>query len=267
MIDLLVFLPCYNEELNISDLIEAWIGHTSELSVRGYNLRIYGIDDCSKDFTRQKISMMVEKYGNVSLITHETNKGLSGGLNTAISYFHEKADENSRMVLMDGDNTHDPKYIFKMLETLEKGKDCVIASRYCKESNTVGVALHREFLSDMAKRYYKFVLRVPGVCDYTCGYRIYTYNIIAKLVGKFGSEPVVEKSFACMMELLYKLYLVGAVFGEIGFELRYDYKRGSSKMHVIETMKTSLVTAIKLRKFKDGDSLSLSPDKGERETI
>ena len=83
--------------------------------------------------------------------------------------------------------------------------------------------------------------------DYTCGYRIYTYNIIQKLLNKFGENPIKEKSFACMMELLYKVYLVGAKFGEVGFELRYDKKCGNSKMKVLKTAERSLVTALKLK--------------------
>ena len=155
------------------------------------------------------------------------------------------------MVLMDGDNTHDPTYIHAMLKKLlADNKDCVIASRYCNNSKIYGVAKHRELMSDMAKLYYSFVLRVPGVKDYTCGYRIYTYQIIQKLVDKFGAEPVTEKSFACMMELLYKIYLVGGKFGEVGFTLRYDNKQGESKMKVIKTVQKSLFTAVKLRKQK-----------------
>ena len=53
-----------------------------------------------------------------------------------------------------------------------------------------------------------------------------------------------------MMELLYRLYLVGAQFGEVGFQLRYDFKQGESKMHVFTTMRKSLTTACSLRSLK-----------------
>ena len=49
------------------------------------------------------------------------------------------------------------------------------------------------------------------------------------------------------MELLYKIYLVGAKFEEVGFELRYDNKCGKSKMNVLKTAERSLITAIKLK--------------------
>lgn len=241
-------LPCYNEELNIGALIGEWNQQKDALYEKGYDLKVVGIDDCSRDHTKDVISQKADTYENVTLLPHETNKGLCGGLNSAISYFLKNGQKGDLMVLMDGDNTHNPVYVHDMLEKLlAESKDCVIASRYCSASNIVGVAAHREFMSDMAKHYYSMVLKVPNVKDYTCGYRMYTYNIIEKLVSEFGEDPIIEKSFACMMELLYKLYIVGAQFGEVGFELRYDNKKGESKMHVITTMKKSLTTALKLK--------------------
>lgn len=253
-------LPCYNEELNIGTLIDEWNAQRAKLLSNGYKLFIVGIDDCSTDQTKKVIRDKSNLYDNVSLLPHETNKGLCGGLNSAISYFLQNGDDHDYMVLMDGDNTHSPIYIHDMLQKLTtEEKDCVIASRYCSTSKVIGVASHREFMSDMAKLYYTFVLRVPGVKDYTCGYRLYTYPIIEKLVKIFGTNPITEKSFACMMEFLYKLYIAGAAFGEVGFELRYDYKQGESKMHVFTTMKKSLTTALSLKyKYKS----YLKPERG-----
>jgi len=244
---IMVFLPCYNEELNIIDLNESWNKHKTKLGKLGYKLEIHNINDCSTDTTKEKINTIVKKYKNVYLIDHKINKGLVGGLNTAIKSFLKLGNENDFMVLMDGDNTHDPKYIFDMIEEINKGYDCIIASRYCKNSDVVGVAAHRVFMSDMAGVYYKMMLNVPNVKDYTCGYRIYNYNSIKDLVKKFGNDPIKEKSFACMMEFLYKLHLCGAKFSEIGFKLRYDNKKGESKMKVFKTMYNSLKMGFKLR--------------------
>ena len=242
-------LPCYNEEENIEALIDEWVVQKDGLKNSGYELEIIAIDDCSMDNTKEVIKKCSLRYDNVSLIEHKTNKGLVGGLNTAIDIFSERGIDGDLMVLMDGDNTHNPVYVHEMIRVLHN-KDCVIASRYCNNSEVVGVAPHREWMSDMAKFYYSMILRVPNVKDYTCGYRVYTYDIINRLIDRFGFNPIVEKSFACMMEFLYKIYLVGAEFGEVGFRLRYDNKRGESKMRVFKTMKKSITTAIKLRFMK-----------------
>ena len=246
MKNIYAILPCYNEEENIGNLIEEWKKQEKELNEKDYNLKIIAIDDCSTDKTREVILKQKEKYNNVEIIIHEENKGLSGGLNSAINYFNKNGRQEDLMVLMDGDNTHDPKYVHKMLEKLKDEKNCIIASRYQEGSGIVGLAKNRELMSEFAKLYYKLTLNVPNVKDYTCGYRMYSYDIIDKLLKKFGDNPIKEKSFACMMELLYKVYLVGGNFDEVGFELRYDNKRGESKMKVFKTARRSLTTAIKL---------------------
>ena len=95
--------------------------------------------------------------------------------------------------------------------------------------------------------YYKTILNVSNVNDYTCGYRLYSYDIIKKANVIFKGKLVTRSSFACMMEVLYKLHLVGCRFAEIPFELRYDNKQGQSKMKVLTTIKESVFTALKLR--------------------
>lgn len=217
-------LPCYNEEENIGKLIEEWNNQIKDLEKREYSLKVIAIDDCSTDTTKEKILQKKKEYDNVEIIVHNENKGLRGGLNTALQYFNKNAKKEDLLVLMDGDNTHNPKYIHDMVKLIEQGNDCVIASRYRKGSKIVGLAKNRELMSDFAKIYYTLTLNIPNVKDYTCGYRLYTYDIIDKLLKKFGENPIKEKSFACMMELLYKVYLVGAEFAEVGFELRYDNK-------------------------------------------
>lgn len=247
---LFAMLPCYNEGQNIGPLIEEWLLQQQELENAGFTLKVVGIDDCSTDDTKDVILQKAAEHPAVSLEPHEVNKGLCGGLNTAIGYFLAHGEPGDLMVLMDGDNTHNPAYVHEMVRKLQAGKDCVIASRYREGAEVVGLARHREWMSDMAKLYYSMVLRVPGVRDYTCGYRVYTYDLICRLTERFGKEPILEKSFACMMEFLYRCYLVGARFDEVGFRLRYDNKQGESKMKVFKTMRKSLSTAIKLRFIK-----------------
>ena len=108
-------LPCYNEEENIGKLIEEWNKQLKLLKEKEYELSIIAIDDCSIDNTKNIILENKEKYSNVDIIEHKQNQGLRGGLNTALHYFSNNAKEGDLLVLMDGDNTHDPKYVHRML--------------------------------------------------------------------------------------------------------------------------------------------------------
>lgn len=241
-------LPCYNESENIGALIEAWIAQYDAILDKGYELTIVGIDDHSTDDTLNILIDYSGRYpGKIRVLKHKRNLNLGGGVKNAFRFFLKECSSGDLCVLMDGDNTHDPKYIISMIDKISEGADCVIASRYCEKSKIVGVPAFRELLSDGAKLYYMLVLGVKNVRDYTCGYRVYQYDIIRKAADVYGKYFVEKKSFACMMEILYKLYQIGAVFDEVPFTLRYDLKQGQSKMRVLKVTKDSLITAVALR--------------------
>lgn len=248
MHNLFAMLPCYNEEKDIEPLVHKWMELKNEFTQHGYDLSVYCINDCSTDSTQAVITNLTQTYPKqVHLVNHEVNRGLGGALMTALHLFLERGSGKDICVLMDGDNTHDPVYTLSMLPKIESGADCVIASRYCGDSKTQGVSPFRLFLSWGARIYYSMLLRVKNVKDYTCGYRAYTFRIIETAYQKFGENLVERRSFACMMELLYKLNLCGAKFEEVPFELRYDQKAGESKMRVLKTVRESLITAAHLR--------------------
>lgn len=245
---LYAMLPCYNEEPNVEPLTEKWLALTGPLREKGYDLSVTVIDDCSRDGTAGKAQALAEKYPDrVRLIRHKVNKGLGGGLATAFRLFAEEGAPGDLCALMDGDNSHDPVYTLDMLPLIAGGCDCVIASRYQGGAETHGLNVFRKALSGGARWFYTGMLGVRGVRDYTCGYRMYTYALIQKAIGAYGDGLVERRSFACMMEVLYKLSLIGARFGEVPFSLRYDHKQGESKMRVLKTVWESVDTAVKLR--------------------
>ena len=241
-------IPCYNEAKNIEALLGKWLAMRPVLKKMNYSLRIVGIDDKSTDNTLAILHDFANRFDDITVIEHTVNLGLGGGVTTAFDFFLKNGKSGDYCVLMDGDNSHDPKYVVSMLNRIEQGNcDCVIASRYCKNSMTVGVPQYRLLLTFFAKLYYNVILNVSNVNDYTCGYRLYSYSIIKKANEEFKGKIVTRSSFACMMEVLYKLHFVNCRFDEIPFELRYDNKEGQSKMKVLTTIKESIFTALKLR--------------------
>jgi dolichol-phosphate mannosyltransferase len=248
MKNVFAMLPCYNEEKDIESLVHRWLKLNEDFKKIGYTLSVYCIDDKSIDTTKRVICKLVEEFpSKVHLIAHEENKGLGGALRTGLSYFVQHCGGNDLCVLMDGDNTHDPLYALDMILKIKEGYDCVIASRYCRTSKTIGVSGMRLFMSWGARIFYTFILGVKNVKDYTCGYRVYTYDILRKGFIEYGDALVERRSFACMMEILYKLYLLGGKFAEVPFELQYSNKRGESKMRIVKTVKESFWTALQLR--------------------
>lgn len=247
MNNLYVYLPCYNEEKNIALLIDEWIIERERLLNEGYYLKVKAIDDASTDGTLEVIRRKCSSDAGISCISHSENKNLGGVLMTAISDFLAHAQGNDLMCFMDGDNTHKPEFACDLINTLKGETACAIASRYQPGAKIFGLSKRREVFSVFARIYYTAILHVPGVRDYTCGYRIYTRAALQAGVDKYGERFVERNTFACMMEVLYKLYRCGCVFSEVPFILYYNDKEGKSKMNVWKTTRDSLVTALQLR--------------------
>ena len=252
MSKLTVILPAYNEEENIETMVDRW-QQFREMLKNGYDLdlQIAAVNDGSKDRTREIAERLEKEHDNFKLINHPQNKGLGEAVKTGIGYFLRECQDSTHLCIMDCDNTQDPVYISNMLDQmLKKSADVIIASRYQKGAEVKGVSGIRLLMSGGAKYVFSVLLHVPNVKDYTCGYRLYGRSILNKAFERFGENLVEESGFTCMVELLYKLYCCGAVFAEIPFELRYDYKKGASKMAVLKTAANSIRLSLHMKKIK-----------------
>lgn len=253
--ELLILLPAYNEEQNVEMMIEAWEKQASLVKDSyGLNLQIVVINDGSHDQTESICNRLAATYDNFKLINHPRNKGLGEAIKTGILYAIEKCQKCKYACIMDCDNTQDPKYIKDMLDKIGANTsvpraDVVIASRYQKGAKVQGVSKIRLLTSEGARYVYSAIIPVKNVRDYTCGYRLYTIDILQKGYKIFGEALIKETGFTCMAELLYKLYLVGARYEEIPFVLRYDFKQGQSKMKVLKTAGDSIKLAFRLRRL------------------
>lgn len=238
---LLIALPCYNEAENLPFLLDGY-KQLASFYGNGIGIKVIVIDDCSKDNTQSVLaSLSAELKTSISLcvIRHPENRGLTGGLITAVSHFAEAAHSVNpplAMCLMDGDNSHNPGNIPSMLLKILEGYDVVVASRYQPGSRIEGVNLIRRLLSRGMGILFKIRRSIPGVSDYSCGYRLYSPEIIRRLHSKFGEKPVTQKNFSCMVELLLNCHDSGAICTEVPFLLRYDLKQGESKMQFWKTI-------------------------------
>jgi dolichol-phosphate mannosyltransferase len=243
---LFAVLPCYNEDKNIINLVKAWKQQESKLLNKDIVLKLLIVNDGSSDDTFSVATELAEGNSNITVVSHEVNKGLGEALNTGINYVIMQ--ENVKyMCIMDGDMTQHPLYIHSMLEKMEGEElDCVIASRYRPGSKVEGLSFFRKFLSSGARVVYTMKLRISKVRDYTCGYRLYKVNVLRALSKRYGVSILKEQSFACMLELLIKLSKENAKIAEVPFVLKYQLKEGQSKMDVVKTIKRSLDMIIRM---------------------
>ena len=81
---------------------------------------------------------------------------------------------------------------------------------------------------------------LPGIRDYTCGYRAYKYEPLRETIDFYGDEFVSEQGFSCMVDVLLKMRRFKFAMGEVPLILRYDLKEGESKMPVGNTIVKTL---------------------------
>jgi len=223
-------LPAYNEEENLPGLFQA-ITESVE------NYRIILIDDGSSDRT----GIIARDFASripLTILTHRKNEGLGAALKTGFQYIAENGDENSVIVTMDSDLTHDPNMVPGMMKELEKGYDVVVTSRYVKGGAQYNLPLLRRVLS----RGINTLLRMKGsrVLDNTSGFRCIKIEALRKALNKYKNEFITSVEFTATVEVLLRLQGAGAKIKEVPIELDYGKKGGASKMKVGRTIRTYL---------------------------
>lgn len=238
---IVVVLPAYNEQDTIVPLIES-IRNTARKRFLE-KLKIVVVDDGSSDETAGQVNALADD--DTILIQHLQNKGLGEAIKTGFLYALNLAPDVDVIVTMDSDNTHTPGLLTRMVMTLDEGNDMVIASRYRPGARVVGLSWYRELLSIGMSWMFRILLPIPGVRDYSCGYRAYRATLLREAFKKWGSLFVSQSGFSCMVDILLKLNRLGAIISEVPLILHYDYKRGKSKMNVTKTIRETLILAFR----------------------
>ena len=240
-------LPAYNESAAIEELARRAAGVLAGLRGRW---SIIVIDDGSTDDTADRVEALAGEIQNLSLVRHEVNRGLGPALVSGLMAALEQGAGPERLVVfMDADLTHPPETIGAMIEAAEAGADLVIASRFQPGSAQVGVPAMRRLMSWGARRLFALVLRLPGVRDYTCGFRGYRASLLATGIERHGRDGLItRRGFACTDELLVNLAALGPRIREVPFVLRYDLKPSPSKMPLGSTILETLKVLVHHRK-------------------
>jgi dolichol-phosphate mannosyltransferase len=223
-----VLLPAYNEAESIPRLFPKLLSTLDSIT---NNYRIIICDDGSSDNTAE-IARKILPDERLAIITHKINRGLGETMRDLYEYVAENSKTGDVVIRMDCDDTHEPKYIPAMLKSLSLGYEVVIASRFASGGGQSGVTGYRATLSSAANVFMRSLFRIPGVREYSCGYRAYTSTILKKAIAFYGNDFIQLKGlgFTGTLEKLVKLHVLNAKIGEIPFHLRYDQKISSSKM-------------------------------------
>lgn len=215
-----IVIPTYNEKENIQLLVPRIFSTLLDVDV-------VVADDNSPDGTGDEVNNLKYKYPRLSLITRKNKDGLGRAYINAFRKILEKGDVE-KVVMMDADFSHDPKYLPEMLEK-SKSYDVVIGSRYVEGGETVGWELWRRVLSYMGNLYCRVVTGLP-VMDCTGGFNVISADTLKKV--EFDKMDI--SGYAFIMEIKYLLYKAGAKFFEVPITF-VNRARGETKIssHII----------------------------------
>ncbi len=225
-----VVLPAFNESRSIGDLIARI---ATVLGDAGFDYGILVVDDGSADTTAEDARRAGEGLP-VRVLSNERNLGLGRTIARGLSEATRDASPGDVVVTLDADLTQDPRYIPSMAEAYLGGCDVVIASRFRPGSHVHGLSAFRTLMTAGARIGCTIALNVPGVRDYSCGFRLYDAQLLREMFERYGDGFIQQDGFACMVEMLGKLRRHATVC-EVPFELHYEAKRSASTMHVWRT--------------------------------
>lgn len=236
-----ILLAAYNEEQAIGDVLNG-----IARSLADGDFKVWLVDDGSSDGT-VGIAERWRSQIPLILIRHNQNQGLGAALHTGFSAVIPALSAKDMVVTLDADNTHPPSQIGALVQPIEEGRaDLVVASRFVRGARSVGVPTYRRFLSEGAAFLFRYLLPIPGLKDYTCGFRAYRGALLKNAQEKWG-RLATENGFAAAAEIIVKLGVLHPRVTEIPLILRYDRKRGASKMRVGQTIFRNLAVIVRLR--------------------
>jgi dolichol-phosphate mannosyltransferase len=227
-----IILPVYNEERALEPLLTRI---RSAMTAMAQAYAVIVVDDGSADRSGE-IARAWRAAMPLDLVEHERNRGLGAALRSGLLRAASLAGPDDVIVTMDADDTHPPDLIGAMVRRLDEGADVVIASRYVAGAREVGLSARRRVLSRGAGAVLGALFPVAGARDYSCGFRAYRASVIARALAAYGPALVEERGFACAAEVLLKLRRLGVRVSEVPLVLRYDQKKGASKMRVLRTI-------------------------------
>ncbi len=229
-----LLLPAYEEALNLPALL-ADVARVRADPALASGLRVVVVDDGSRDGTAEAARAVPGL--DLEVLVHARNQGLGAAMRTGLAHILQRAAPADLVFTMDADHTHPPELMPRMAAAAAAAP-LVIASRFVPGARVHGLDVVRRAVSRAASWLLRFLF--PGARDYTCGYRCYRADLLAWGAQRYGKDFLNQRGFSVMVDLLLKLRRRARRVAEVPLELRYDRKRGASKMKLVRTAWTTL---------------------------
>ena len=172
--NIMVLIPAYNEEKNISSVIQETKLHLPEA-------HIVVINDGSTDRT-QKI---LEKTKDITVLNHPFNVGIGGAISTGFHFFLR--NNFDYLIRIDGDGQHVPSQAPDVLKPiLENKADAVIGSRFLEKKGYQS-SFTRKGGIKLLYALSAFILK-KKITDNTSGFKAYNRKAVELVVEDYPAD-------------------------------------------------------------------------------
>jgi dolichol-phosphate mannosyltransferase len=213
-----VILPTYNERENLPIIYYLLDKYFNEAKLQ-YEVVI--VDDSSPDNTLEVAEAIQKSYGteHVTIVSRKGKLGLGTAYIAGL-----KAAKGDRIILMDADLSHHPKFIPQMVQVMDSTKvEIVTGTRYAHDGGVYGWDWKRKLTSTGANFLATFLLH-PGVSDLTGSFRLYERKVLEQIL------PQIQcRGYAFQMEIIVRSKKAGFQVGEVGISF-VDRIYGTSKL-------------------------------------
>jgi dolichol-phosphate mannosyltransferase len=186
-----IILPTYNERENLP-IIFYLLDKTLTAAKLDYEVVV--VEDSSPDGTLEVAESLQKSYGEkrLQILSRKGKLGLGSAYKDGL-----KKARGDRIILMDADLSHHPKFIPQMVALMDKDKtEIVTGTRYKAGGGVYGWDVKRKLTSKGANFLADFLLN-PGVSDLTGSFRLYERSAIDRIL------PLVRSTgYAFQMEIV-----------------------------------------------------------------
>lgn len=229
-VPLSIVLPTYNEAENITKMLDTIAETLPADSVA----EIIVVDDNSPDGTGDIASQHaknISKKLRIQVIRRPGKQGLSSAILAGV-----QSAAGSIVVVMDGDFSHPPQTILRMVDELRNSEyDIVVASRYVEGGSVTGWPFKRRLMSKGATKIAQVGLSIE-VKDPMSGFFAFRRHIIEGVkfdaIGyKMLLEILVKTKGARVKEVPYSFANRAAGASKLDSSVMFDYFRAVWKLY------------------------------------
>ena len=216
-----VIVPTYNERENLPIIFWLLYQTFSELPQEA-EFEVVIVDDASPDGTLQVAQKLQKVYGHdhVQIVSRKGKLGLGTAYIAGL-----KVAKGDRVVIMDADLSHHPKFLKQMINVMNNDPtiDIVTGTRYKQGGGVAGWDLKRKITSKGAN-ILADILLAPGVSDLTGSFRLYKRSVVEQILPK-----VTCTGYAFQMEIVVLAKKAGFRIAEVPITF-VDRLYGESKL-------------------------------------